>query len=136
MRPDLGRIWEAFLARETMEGVYPILLPNGLQRTVLFRSKANVRPGRHLSTLQVARPEHQTTELELRDSRSGRQLTFREREVLTLLARGANAEVIAEQLTLSAETVRTHARNAMRKLGASSRPHAVALAIKLRQIDP
>jgi DNA-binding NarL/FixJ family response regulator len=95
-----------------------------------------VAPGRHLSTLQVARPDHQSTELELRDFGTSHPLTFREREVLTLLARGSNAEAVAEQLTLSAETVRTHARNAMRKLGATSRPHAVALAIKLRQIDP
>jgi HTH-type transcriptional regulator, bacterioopsin transcriptional activator and related proteins len=136
MRADLDRIWEAFLARGTMEGVFPILLPNGLQRNMLFRAKANVRPGRHLSTLQVARSDHQATELELRDFGTSHRLTFREREVLTLLARGSNAEAIAEQLTLSAETVRTHARNAMRKLGATSRPHAIALAIKLRHIDP
>lgn len=136
MRADLDRIWAAFLTRGTMEGVFPILLANGLQRTVLFRAKANVRPGRHLSTLQVARSDHQATELELRDFGTAQPLTFREREVLTLLARGANAEVIAVQLTLAAETVRTHARNAMRKLGASSRPHAIALAMKLRQIDP
>jgi DNA-binding CsgD family transcriptional regulator len=136
MRADLDRIWESFLVRGTMEGVFPMLLPNGLQRSVLFRARANVRPGRHLSTLQVARSDHQATELELRDFGTTHQLTFREREVLTLLARGANAEAIAEQLTLSGETVRTHARNAMRKLGASSRPHAIALAIKLRHIDP
>jgi PAS domain-containing protein len=136
MRADLDRIWESFLARGTMEGVFPMLLPNGLQRSVLFRARANVRPGRHLSTLQVARSDHQATELELRDFGTAHRLTFREREVLTLLARGSNAEAIAEQLTLSAETVRTHARNAMRKLGATSRPHAIALAIKLRHIDP
>jgi DNA-binding CsgD family transcriptional regulator len=136
MRGDLDRIWGAFLAKGTMEGVFPILLPNGLQRSVLFRARANVRPGRHLSTLQVARSEHQSTELELLDLKTEQQLTFREREVLTLLARGATAEAIAEQASLAGETVRTHARNAMRKLGATSRPHAVALAIKLRQIDP
>jgi anti-anti-sigma regulatory factor len=38
--------------------------------------------------------------------------------------------------TLSPDTVRTHLRNAMKKLGARSRPHAIALAIRHREIDP
>ena len=45
---------------------------------------------------------------------------------------------IAEQLVLSPETVRTHVRNAMAKLGASTRSQAVALALQQRVItaDP
>lgn len=132
-REQLDRTWHAFLSQGTMEGVSQMVLPNGLERTVLFRAKANIRPGRHLTTLQAARSEHRARRYQ--DSRAV-EISFREREVLTLLARGATIAVIADETSLSLETVRTHARNAMRKLGAHSRPHAVALAINRRYIDP
>ena len=48
--------------------------------------------------------------------RSG-PLSNREREVFELLADGLSGAQIAEQLVLSPETVRTHIRNAMAKLG-------------------
>jgi DNA-binding CsgD family transcriptional regulator len=49
------------------------------------------------------------------------RLTAREADVLELLRTGqANAQ-IAEALSISVETVRTHARNIYRKLGVSSR---------------
>jgi DNA-binding CsgD family transcriptional regulator len=128
---ELERAWTAFLARGSMEAVLPILLPNGLERTVVLRGTANVRPGRHLIALRAVRRD-QLAERSAPDA----ELTFREREVLTWLARGAAAPAIAEQVSLSPETVRTHTRNAMRKLGAHSRPHAIALAIQQGQIDP
>ena len=55
-----------------------------------------------------------------RKTRSG-ALSAREREVLGLLARGMSGSEIAESLVLSPETVRTHIRNAMAKLDASTR---------------
>lgn len=61
-------------------------------------------------------------------------LTTREREMLTLLARGHTGEAIAERLHLAPETVRTHVRNAMAKLGAATRTHAVALAVRRGEI--
>jgi DNA-binding NarL/FixJ family response regulator len=66
---------------------------------------------------------------------SARVLTDREREVLALLATGMTGEQAAEALFLSPETIRTHVRNAMRKLGAKTRVHAVALALRLREIS-
>jgi DNA-binding CsgD family transcriptional regulator len=62
------------------------------------------------------------------------QLTRREREVLGLLAGGMSGAQIAAQLFLSPETVRTHIRNAMGKLGASTRSQAVALALQREEI--
>jgi PAS domain S-box-containing protein len=58
-------------------------------------------------------------------------LTPREREVLTLLAEGLTSADAAAHLGLSAETIETHVRRALRKLGARSRTHAVALALRL-----
>ena len=46
-------------------------------------------------------------------------------DFLTLLA----TEEIAHRLAITQETARTHAKNAMNKLGARSRAHAVALAL-------
>jgi DNA-binding CsgD family transcriptional regulator len=56
-------------------------------------------------------------------------LTKREAEVIGLVALGANTKEIAERLTITQETARSHTKNAMRKLGARSRAHAVALAV-------
>ena len=64
-------------------------------------------------------------------SGTGRKpLSAREREVLAYLADGLSGAAIAEHLVLSPETVRTHVRNAMEKLGASTRSQAVALALE------
>jgi DNA-binding CsgD family transcriptional regulator len=64
-----------------------------------------------------------------------RVLSPREREILGLLSQGLSGEEAAEKLFLSSETVRTHVRNAMAKLGASTRVHAVALALQRGEIE-
>ena len=61
-------------------------------------------------------------------------LTKREREILGALAEGMSGSQIADKLVLSPETVRTHVRNAMAKLGASTRSQAVAMALQQQQI--
>jgi two-component system, NarL family, nitrate/nitrite response regulator NarL len=57
-------------------------------------------------------------------------LTQREREVLRLLADGLANDAIGAELGISVETVRTHIRKAMDKLGADTRTHAVATALR------
>ncbi len=61
-------------------------------------------------------------------------LSPREREVLDLLARGLTGEQAATELSLSPETIRTHVRNAMDKLEANTRVHAVAIALREGEI--
>ena len=61
-------------------------------------------------------------------------LTERESQVLSLLAVGQSGAQIASELVVSPETVRTHVRNAMSKLGAATRSHAVALALQRGEI--
>ena len=60
------------------------------------------------------------------------QLSPREREVLGLLADGYQGPEIAERLFLSLETVRTHIRNAVAKLGARTRVQAAAMVARER----
>jgi DNA-binding CsgD family transcriptional regulator len=56
--------------------------------------------------------------------------------VLELLAHGRQAPQVATELGLSPETVRTHVRNAMRKLEATTRVQAVALAVESVAVSP
>jgi DNA-binding CsgD family transcriptional regulator len=63
-------------------------------------------------------------------------LTAREREVLALLASGLRDRQIANQLGVSENTVKTHARHLLAKLGASSRAHAVAIGFTLKLLQP
>lgn len=62
------------------------------------------------------------------------ELSPREREILDLLAQGLTGAQAAQRLFLSPETVRTHVRNAMTKLEARTRVHAVALALREKEI--
>jgi DNA-binding NarL/FixJ family response regulator len=54
------------------------------------------------------------------------RLTRREKEVLALLARGADNEMIASTLFISPQTARTHVQNLMSKLDVHSRLEAAA----------
>ena len=63
-------------------------------------------------------------------------LTAREWEVVDLLYQGQSTDEIADALVLSHETVRSHIKNLMRKLGAKTRAEAVALAHKARGGGP
>jgi PAS domain S-box-containing protein len=56
------------------------------------------------------------------------ELTPRQGQVLELLERGRSTAQIAEELHLSAETVRNHIRRVLRATGAHSRLEAVAIA--------
>jgi two-component system cell cycle sensor histidine kinase/response regulator CckA len=57
-------------------------------------------------------------------------LTTRERAVLRLLAEGHTNDQAGAELSISPDTVQTHVRNAMKKLGADTRTQAVATALR------
>jgi RNA polymerase sigma factor (sigma-70 family) len=59
-------------------------------------------------------------------------LTPREWEVIDLLYENKTTEEIADALVLSRETVRSHVKNILRKLGVTSREEAVATAQRMR----
>ncbi|MFC9701184.1 response regulator [Streptomyces sp. NPDC056943] len=63
-------------------------------------------------------------------------LTAREEEVLRLMATGLSNPEIADSLTVSLETVKTHVGNVLTKLGAQNRTHAVVIAYESGLVVP
>lgn len=63
------------------------------------------------------------------------QLTRRQRQILQLIANGGSTTAAARDLGLSEETVKTHTRNALGRLGARNRTHAVAIALRESLIE-
>ena len=57
-------------------------------------------------------------------------LTEREIEVLALIAAGNSNKLIADQLSITEDTTKSHVKNIMAKLGANDRTHAVTLALQ------
>ncbi len=63
------------------------------------------------------------------------KLTQRQRQILQLLANGESTTVAARELDLSEETVKTHIKTALARLGARNRTHAVSNALRECLID-
>ncbi len=68
-------------------------------------------------------------------STAGSTVTRRQREVLQLFADGLSTAQVARRLALSEETVRTHAKASLARLGARDRTHAIAIAMRSTLID-
>ena len=63
------------------------------------------------------------------------KLTKRQREILQLLADGESPRVAARELDLSEETIKTHTKHAVARLGARNRTHAIAIALRESLIE-
>jgi two-component system nitrate/nitrite response regulator NarL len=95
----------------------------------LFDAVASVSVGGHYVTPSAMELVTSATRVE------APLLTPREREILQLLADGLNGHDVSATLSVSPETVRTHIRNATRKLGATTRVHAVTMAIARHEVQ-
>jgi DNA-binding NarL/FixJ family response regulator len=59
-------------------------------------------------------------------------LTRREREVLQLLVEGATNRIIAQKLSVSIETVKSHVHHIMQKMQVKDRTQAAVVATRQR----
>jgi DNA-binding NarL/FixJ family response regulator len=62
-------------------------------------------------------------------------LTPREIEVLQRVASGNSNKIIADQMGISEDTVKSHMRSILNKLGANDRTHAVTIALRRGFLD-
>jgi PAS domain S-box-containing protein len=135
----LAEQWEAFLGSGAAEGLYELYVPERGALPMEFSATAHVLPSRHLSVFISPSDEL----IGLREAAWGPvqeppgnwRLTPREREVVNLIAWGLQNGDIADRLFLSPETIKSHVHNALGKLGAHTRAHAVAIALMTGQIS-
>ncbi len=144
-KADVDLLFEELSSRGAASARTTLLLPDQMLLEIECSATENIQPGRHLLLLTPFNEEDdEDAGRSLASDVSGATaadttekpiLTKREREVLGLLAMGDTGEQIAAQLFISPETVRTHAQNAREKLGASTRSHAIALALAAGEIS-
>lgn len=111
------------------------LMSMAIDDPALFKpNAAGIRHALHLLALQY----HQACERALCEPAAPPppRLTPREREVLLWIAKGKTGWEIAQILRLAERTVVYHVENARAKLKATSRSHAVVLALGFGLIDP
>ena len=102
-------------------------LLKGLLRKELLDTVRAVHAGRKCIPAEVA--------AQLADHAGDEVLSTREIEVLRLIAGGNANKAIADQLSITEETVKGHVRNILAKLSANDRTHAVTIGLKRGIID-
>ena len=109
----------------------PAQLLRGIR--VVAGGEALLSPG--LTRRLIARLTSRTASPRL-DPAALAQLTARERQIVALVAHGLSNTEIADELTISHATAKTHVSRAMTKLGARDRARLVALAYRHRLVEP
>jgi RNA polymerase sigma factor (sigma-70 family) len=114
------------ISRALRAGARAYLLKDMLRKELLETIRA-VHAGQKRLSAEIAA---EIAEHALEDT-----LTPREMDVLRLIAVGNANREIAAQFGLSEETVKSHVKNILAKLGANDRTHAVTIGLKRGIID-
>lgn len=123
--------WAAALAAREFTGEASLLCADGSAVSIQWAATVEVVTGHRLVlfvALSTSRWGRRFRREVSAESDSG-ALTEREREIVRLVALGRSGPEIADELQIAHDTVRTHVRNAMTKVGARSRAQLVAKAI-------
>ena len=129
-RYEPGRGVEALLAG-AVGYIDRQISPTALRRVVDALIRGEVAIPRSMT---MALLEHARNKAGMRPIRSA--LTAREWEVLDLMAIGSSTQEISTELVVSLETVQSHVKHILRKLGVHSRTEAIARAHELRRHRP
>jgi DNA-binding CsgD family transcriptional regulator len=129
--PGLHTAWEELFERGTLDDRYLVTFKDGSTLSLFYTAIANALPGQHLIVFVPADwPGDELEELRpATEPDSASRLSPRQVEVLRLVALGASVPQIANELSISEATVRTHVKHILERLSARNRPHAVALAL-------
>ena len=129
--------WLETLAQGRFTGDADLLHADGSEVAVQWAGTTEVATGRRLVLFVTLSTSRWGSRFRRPPEGKARgRLSPREREVVQLVAHGASGPEIAAELHISHETVRTHVRNAMDKLGARSRAHLVAKALGEALVEP
>jgi DNA-binding CsgD family transcriptional regulator len=120
--------WRQALSRDEFTGEANLLRADGDTVAVQFACYPETVTGRRLVLFVALAASRWGGQFRRRMPDEGRvgRLSERELEVIRLIAHGASGPEIADELGISHNTVRTHAANAMGRVGARSRAHLVA----------
>ena len=132
--PDMEEKWSLLMAQGTLAAPYEVGFPDGPDLAVLFWGLRDALPGRHLIVFAPAGWTDDELSPPVRDD-TAPKLSPRELEVLRLAAEGLSGPRIAELLSISPATIKTHFTHIYAKLGVTDRAAAVARALRLGLID-
>lgn len=123
--------WAAALARRRFTGHTEMLRADGTTVDVQWGATTELATGRRLVLVVALSVSGRGRGVRLAGDfeATGGALSEREREILRLVALGGTGPEIADELQISHNTVRTHLRNSMKRTGARSRAHLVAMAL-------
>jgi len=126
-----SREWATALAAGHFTGEADMICADGSRVAVQWGADTEIVTGRRLvlfvalSTSRWGGKFRRTTS----SDRDAGELSGREGEIVRLISLGRSGPEIADELQIAHNTVRTHVRNSMLKLGARSRAHLVAKAL-------
>jgi PAS domain S-box-containing protein len=121
--------WEAALEAGRFTGNALLLGADGGTVAVQWGASTEVATGRRLVLVVVLSTSRWGSHFRADPEPGSGKLSPRQREIVRLVAHGMTGQEIAEELVIAHETVRTHIRSAMGRLGARSRAHLVAKAL-------
>lgn len=127
-QPTLGRLiaaWNQVVRAGDWIGAVDLVRSDGVELHAEFASRVTVIDGRKLVLNVMLAGEPSLARVEEVPG----ELSPRERTVVHLLTLGLTSSEIAERLSISVATVRTHVRNAMVKTGTKTRAQLVAVAL-------
>ncbi|HWW90395.1 MAG TPA: LuxR C-terminal-related transcriptional regulator [Solirubrobacteraceae bacterium] len=130
------RLWAQLLETGFVADRYQGTKPDGSPIDVFYCALADVLPGRHVIVFAPADwPEDELGVIEDDGPDPSASLTPREVEILTLAGQSLSVRTIAESLTISPATVKTHLEHIYRKLDVHDRTAAVVHALRAGFIE-
>jgi PAS domain S-box-containing protein len=127
--------WERLERAGRLAGEREIVRADGRHVRVRFAAHSEQITDQQLILYVVLDARLRPPELRLPPQSATNALTPRELEVVAHIAMGHRRHEIATDLFITQSTVKTHVRNAMRKLGARSQAQLVATALANGMLD-